>query len=151
MILGLRCSNSDYHFALLEGTKKAPVIKKCERVQFPEGFKKPAALKWMVDEIKDKLTQVKAEKVVMKGPEPMARPTAELRERIEFEAAVYIACAETGLKAVFKKVKATIAKDLGVKGRARYLQTLDTRHITGFEALSDKAKEAVLAAWTELD
>jgi len=52
---------------------------------------------------------------------------------------------------IFKKVKSTIAKDLGLKGRGHYLRTeLDTSVIPGFAGKPDKEKEAILAAWSEL-
>jgi hypothetical protein len=150
MILGIRCSNTDYHYALLGGTKKAPVVESQGAISFPSGMKKPIALKWMVDEIRDQLRKNKIDKVVIKGPEPSAARTSALVERIEYEAAILIACAEAGLRAAFKKVKSTIAKDLGLKGKARYLKTLDTSVIERFDTLPEKSQEAVLAAWTEL-
>ncbi len=86
----------------------------------------------------------------MKGAEPMANRTSEILARVEYEAAVYIGCSEMGRKAVFKKVKATVAKDLGLKGRGKYLETLDTSVMGGFAVLAPKAREAALAAWSEL-
>uniref|UniRef100_Q01T22 Holliday junction resolvase RuvC n=1 Tax=Solibacter usitatus (strain Ellin6076) TaxID=234267 RepID=Q01T22_SOLUE len=150
MVLGLRCSNTDYHYALLSGTKKVPLVEDQGSVSYPGGLKKPAALKWMVDEIQDRLRKSDIDSVVIKGPEPAATRTSSLVERVEYETAAMIACAEVGLKAVFKKVKSTLAKDLGLKGKGKYLQTLDTSAIPGFSTLSEKAKEAALAAWTEL-
>jgi hypothetical protein len=71
-------------------------------------------------------------------------------ERVEHEAAVIIAAANRGLRKVPKKVKSTIAKDLGQKGRAHYLSVLDTSHFQTFESESEKTKEAILAGWSEL-
>ena len=150
MVLGLRCSNTDYHYVLLSGTKKAPVIEHKGSISYPVKVKKPASLKWMVDETRDRLRKFDITKVVIKAPEPLARRTGPLTERIEYEAAVLIACADVGIKAVFKKVKSTIAKDLGLKGKSKYLQTLDTTPIIGFDALPEKIQEAILAAWSEL-
>jgi hypothetical protein len=149
-VLGLRCSNTDYYFVVMRGTKKTPSIEANSLIQYPEGFKKAVSLKWMVDEVKDKLKKYKIEKVVMKGPEPAAFRTSSLLERIEYEAAVYIACCEIGLKAVFKKVKATIAKDLGLKGKGKYLKTLNTSVIANYASLPEKGQEAAMAAWSEL-
>jgi hypothetical protein len=55
-----------------------------------------------------------------------------------------------GMRAVFKKVKSTIAKDLGQKGRSKYLANLDTSWAPTFDGFSDKEKEAIQAAWSEL-
>jgi type IV pilus biogenesis protein CpaD/CtpE len=151
MILGLRCSNSDYYHVLLSGTKGAPQLNGHGSVQFPTGISKPASLKWMVDEIRDRIEKSGVKKVVLKGPEPAATKSPSLVERVEYEAAAFIACAEMGLKAVSKKVKSTIAKDLGMKGRGKYLQTFEASALAGFDALPEKGKEAALAAWSELD
>ncbi len=150
MILGLRCSNTDYYYVLLSGTKTLPILDCHASIQYPGGLKKPVSLKWMADEIRDLLRKVEIEKVVIKASEPMARKTTSLVERAEYEAAVLIACADSGLKAVFKKVKNTIAKDLGLKGKGKYLQSFDTTAMKGFDLLSEKGREAALAAWTEL-
>ena len=50
-----------------------------------------------------------------------------------------------------KKVKATIAKDLGLKGKARYLSTLDTSSIPNYSSYSEKMREAVLVGRSELE
>jgi hypothetical protein len=71
-------------------------------------------------------------------------------ERVEYEAAVYLACARCGLTTACKKVKSTIAKDLGLKGRAHYLETLNTCVIPSFSNYTDKEQEAVLCAWSDL-
>lgn len=70
-------------------------------------------------------------------------------ERTENEAIVYLAAANHGVKFVSKKTKATIAKDLGLKGNAKSLETdLDYSSIGGFEAESATIKEAILVAWS---
>lgn len=150
MVLGLRCSNTDYHFVILGGTKKAPLLESRGCVGYPTGVKKPLALKWMVDETRDRLQKGNIDRVVIKAPEPLARPTGSLIERIEFEAAVLVACGQFGLRAAFKKVKSTIAKELGLKGKGKYLLTFDTSAIKDFGSFPEKTQEAILAAWTEL-
>ena len=64
---------------------------------------------------------------------------------------MYVAGGTEGMNAIFKKLKSTIAKDLGLKGRAHYLQTsLDTSVIPGFGGRGGKEQEAILAGWSEL-
>ena len=46
------------------------------------------------------------------------------------------------------KRKVTLAKDLGLKGKARYLLTFDTSPIPDFADLDEKMKDAVLCAWS---
>jgi hypothetical protein len=37
-----------------------------------------------------------------------------------------------------------------MKGKAKYLLEFDTSAITDFDSFSEKTREAILAAWTEL-
>lgn len=62
-----------------------------------------------------------------------------------------LAVADTGNSAVVKKVSSTIAKDLGQKGRARYLAQLDMSWDGQFSDRNAKKKEAILVAWSELE
>jgi len=149
-VLGIRCSNRDFAYAVIKGSKTKPSVKHCMTVKIPKNFSRPRALYWMVQEIEELIGKHDAQKVVMKGFEGRSRGKT-YAERIELEAAVYIAAGKIGMNGVFRKVKSTIAKDLGLKGRAHYLQTeLDTSVISGFSSKSDKEKEAILAGWSGL-
>jgi hypothetical protein len=151
LVLGIRCSNTDYTFAVLKGTKKAPGVVVTGTVPYPKGFTKPQSLKWLAQEIDGFLKTHQIEKIVMNRFEGRGLRKLAYEDRVEHEAAVYIAAANSGMKAVFKKVKSTIAKDLGLKGRARYLAAgLDTSLIPDFQTYSDKVRDATLAAWSEL-
>ena len=67
-------------------------------------------------------------------------------------AMVYFAAQNKGIKDISKKVKGSIAKSLGLKGRAKYLKTsLDTTLIENFDSYSDKAHDAIYAGWSKLD
>ncbi|MBW2596100.1 MAG: hypothetical protein JRC93_09025 [Deltaproteobacteria bacterium] len=149
-VLGIRCSNKDFTYAVMTGSKKSPDVQYCALVAVPKNFSRPRLLYWMVQEIEELIEKHGTEKVVMKASEGPSRgkPYAE---RVELEAAVYIAGGKNGMSGIFKKVKSTIAKDLGLKGRGHYLQTeLDTSVIPMFDSKSDKEKEAILAGWSEL-
>ncbi len=148
-ILGVRCSNKDFAYAVLDGTKGAPQQVELKTLPFPKGFKAAQSLHWLNQEVSDLLEKHAIDKVVIKRFEGRTRG-ATFETRVEHEAAVMLAAASKGMTAVFKKVKSTIAKDLGKKGRARYLATLDTSHFPGYADLSDKQREALQAAWSEL-
>jgi hypothetical protein len=149
-VLGIRCSNKDFTYAVMTGSKKAPSVQQCAPVAVPKNFSRPRALHWMVQEVEQLISRYDVQKVVMKGSEGRTRGRT-YAERVELEAAVYIAGGKNGMSGIFKKVKSTIAKDLGLKGRAHYLDTsLDTSVITGFDSRSDKEKDAILAGWSEL-
>ena len=146
----MRCSNKDYTYAILRGKKDKPSVIECQTINFPKGYSRAQCLKWMLQEIEDLLNKNKILRIAIKSFEGRSRgKTFEIR--VEHEAAIYIASANCGIKKVSKKVKGTIAKDLGLKGRAKYLETtLDTSLIDNYDKLNDKEKDAILAGWSEL-
>jgi hypothetical protein len=87
--------------------------------------------------------------VVIKRFEGLAKGTA-YEDRVEHEAAVFLACDSCGISGVFKKVKSTIAKNLGCKGRAHYLLTLNTSLIPNYSQYTEKEQDSILAGWSEL-
>ena len=64
-VLGIRCSNKDYTFAILTGTKKLPQLLDSETLQYPKGYSKPESLKWLLQEIEGLVTKYDVKKVVM--------------------------------------------------------------------------------------
>lgn len=151
MIIGVRCSNADYSFALLKGKKGAPQIADIKSASFPKGYTRANTLRWLYQEVEDYLSKHKGiSRIVVKGAEPMAQKGGAYGERVEGEAILFLAAANNGITAV-RKVKPTIAKDLGLAGRAKALEEdLDTTAIPDFSTYSTKEQEAVLAAWSDL-
>jgi hypothetical protein len=49
---------------------------------------------------------------------------------------------------VYRKTKPTIAKDLGLKGKGKYLDTLDCSVFPDYDNEKEKIKEAILVAWS---
>jgi hypothetical protein len=148
-VLGVRCSNRDFAYAVLSGSKATPHQIEVRSLTYPKGFGKPQSLHWLAQEVDALLNRHSVQKIVIKRFEGQTRG-GPFEERVEHEAAVMLAGGARGMRAVFKKVRSTIAKDLGQKGRAKYLTNLDTSWTPGFDGLSDKEKEAVHAAWSEL-
>jgi hypothetical protein len=149
-VLGIRCSNKDFTYVVLEGSKDTPKLTCLESVQYPTNYSRSRCLFWLVQEVKALISRYGVERIVMKGFEGRTRDKT-YEHRVESEAAVFIAAAEAGITGVFKKVKSTIAKDLGFKGRGHYLQSaLDTSLIPEYEQSGDRAQDAILAAWSEL-
>jgi hypothetical protein len=149
-ILGLRCSNKDYSLSVVCGSKGSPILVKTCSVAYPKGYAKPQGLKWFLQEIEDLLKKHSISAIVMKGFEGRSRGTTFV-ERIEHEAIVFLSGANLGIKRIHRKVKSTIAKDMGMKGKGHYLETqLDKSAIPTFSQLPDKEQEATLAAWSEL-
>ena len=149
-VLGVRCSNKDFTYVIMSGSKENPKINTSETNTYPRNFSKPRVLLWFVQEIELYISRHDAKRIVLKGFEGRSRGKT-YEQRVEYEAAVFIAAARKGVNAVYLKVKSTIAKDLGLKGRAHYLETsLDTSHIPGYATKTNKEKDAILAAWSEL-
>ena len=71
--------------------------------------------------------------------------------RVECEAMASLAAANCGSSNVVRKVKPTIAKDLGLPGKAKSLtEKLDHSLVPGLSDMPDKEFEAVVVAWSEL-
>ncbi len=146
---GIRCSHKDYTYCVLTGTQQKPNLIIIDSCAFPKGFGKAKSLQWMVQEIELIVKQHEIELVAIKKFEGRTKGN-DYEARVEHEAAAIIAAANNGITAVYKKGKGTIAKDLGLKGRAKYLQGFDTTHFADYEKLNDKEKDAVLVAWSVL-
>lgn len=104
----------------------------------------------MYQEISDICKRHCVSAICMKGSEGLAVRGAPFVDRIEMEAMVFVSGHELGIKPILKKVKGTIAKNLGQKGKAKYLKRLDTSAMPAFSTLDEKEQEAILAGWSEL-
>lgn len=149
-ILGLRFSNSDYTWVVMTGTQAAPVIVATGHAKMPKGLHRPQTLSWFCQEIELLVSQNNCSQICMKKTEAMARKGNHYEMRVEHETTAFVAAANHGIKAVYKKVNATIAKDLGLKGKGKYLKTFDTTAIPDFEERTANEKDAIMVAWSNL-
>lgn len=150
-VLGVRCSNNDCTFCLVSGSKKTPSVELLPNVKFPKGFNKAETLKWFSQELETIFNDNEIDSVAIKGAETMVKRSNNLTSRIQNEAVIYLVSAKSGVLNVDTKVKATIAKDLGLKGRAKSLETeLDKSVIEDYDAYPTKAQEAILVGWSSL-
>jgi len=148
-VLGIRCSNSDYAYCIISGIRMAPAVEATRRVSLPEGYNEAESLKWLRQEMQNIFGSHRFDQVGIKKAETNARRTNALDARIRNEAIVSLVAAESGCLRVAWKVKSTIAKDLGLKGKGKYLESrLDTSPIIGFDAYPREIKEAVLVGWS---
>jgi hypothetical protein len=149
--VGIRCSNSDYSYAILSGKKSSPKLLQVETHLFPKGYSQPQCLKWLLQELEELSKRHLAEKWIIKGAEPMATRDKAFVSRVEFEAMALLAAGNGGVVSVERKVKQTIAKELGLAGKAKALKSdLDHSLIAGLSEMSEKQFEAVVAAWSAL-
>lgn len=149
--LGVRLSNSDFSFVVLEGSRNSPKVLKSETLLLPKNYSIADRLDWLLKELEGLIKTNNIKGIVIKRTETMVKRSNNLELRIKLEAMVYLAAKICGIKNVTEKVKPTIAKDLGLKGKSRYLSTkLDTTIIKDFHKKTPKIQDAILAAWTLL-
>lgn len=150
--IGIRCSNSDFSYAILSGRKSDPKLETVDTISFPNGYTRPQSLQWFLLELEELSKKNGTLSVwAIKGTEGMAAKGKEFVERVENEAIVFLHAGNAGASRVVRKVKSTIAKDLGLKGKASALKTdLDTSIIPEFKDAAEKIKDAILIAWSEL-
>ena len=148
-VLGVRCSNSDYTFYLVTGSKDAPSIVDSASNSFPKGYSVAEQLKWLLQETTEFIDRNQVDRVVIKRDE-LRKGSNAFEDRVSFEATVLLAAANANIS-VLKKLNATISKNFGFKGRARYLVNLDTSPFPGYAKMGPRAKDALLVAWSELE
>ena len=149
--LGMRCSNNDYTFAIIGGKKKNPILIDKGTIDFPKGFSRAASLRWFFQEVEEIFKKHNINIVAIKGAEAMATRNKTFVERVENEAIIFLVAENHGIKKVRRKLKSTIAKDLGLKGKAKYLSThLDTTIFKNFDNETAKTQEAILVAWSSI-
>jgi hypothetical protein len=150
--MGIRCSNTDYAYCILLGDSNSPQIKVVTHVAYPANFKEAETLKWLYQELQGILDKHSVIRVGIKRAETNVKRSNSLESRIQAEAMVLLAAIQSGCSSIERKVSATIAKDFGFKGKAKYLETkLDTSAIPKFDSYSGKEKDAILAAWSCMD
>lgn len=149
MVVGLRCSNKDYAFALMKGTKDSPILVNSGIVKFPNGFSRSSELKWFYQELEELSKQENVDMWAIKGAEAMAQKGKLYTARVENEAIAFLISADKGNDNTIRKVKPTIAKDLGCKGKAKYLKTdIDITIVKNYSKSPEKINEAILVAWS---
>lgn len=147
--LGIRCSNNDFSYVVLSGTKEQPKIELKDSVVFPKGYSRSQSLKWFLQELEEIYKKDPNIRLIgIKGAEPMASRGKSFVARVENEAMVFFFAGKYAINPVYRKTKPTIAKDLGLKGKGKYLDTLDCSVFPDYDNEKEKIKEAILVAWS---
>jgi len=151
-IIAVRCSNADFAYVVIEGTKESPIVVESDVTGFPKGYDEPALFHWFHQEIIGLIGKHTPTAVAVKSAEPMVKRSGSLETRIRVEGITLMSAAEAGCDTACRKVKSTIAKDLGMKGKGKYLETkLDTSRVADFDSYSSKQQEALLVGWSCLE
>lgn len=150
-VIGFRCGSSEFSYAVLEGDKANPRIIVKDTVSFPKNYSRPQVLKWLYQEMQQIFTSNDPNAIVLKRTEGSAPRGKSFVERVENEAIVLLMASQKNVYNITGKVKSTIAKNLGFKGRARYLKGIFIGSpISEVENSAENIKDAVMAAWSEL-
>ncbi len=151
-ILAVRCSNTDFAYAVIEGSKQSPIVIDSNLTGFPKGYDEPALFHWFHQEIMGLIGKHHPAGVAVKAAESMVKRSGSLETRIRVEGIALMSAAEAGCDTARRKIKSTIAKDLGMKGKGKYLETkLDTSPIADFDSYNAKKQEAILVGWSCLE
>lgn len=151
-ILAVRCSNTDFAHAIIEGTRRSPTVVQSTVTGYPKGYEEHSLFHWFHQEILGLLNDHRPDALAVKTAETMVKRSSSLETRIRVEGIALMSAAEVGCASTYRKVKSTIAKDLGLKGKGKYLETeLDTSPIADFDSYNLKQQEAILVGWSCLE
>jgi hypothetical protein len=148
-VIGVRCSHKSVAFAVVSGTLAEPTLQECRSLPFPKAISWPQTLSWVYAETDALFKSYRPSLSVIKRFEGRSKGNT-YEQRVECEGVVTLAASANAVKTVLKRPKSSIAKCLGVKGRAKYLQTLDTSSVSSFASQSEHEQDAILAAWSGL-
>jgi Holliday junction resolvasome RuvABC endonuclease subunit len=149
--LGIRFTNKDLTYVVLDGKFDAPCILLTDVIRFPKNFERPKILDWLLKELEGIFSKYEFESVFIKGMEPAASKNgAAALHRIENEAIAFLVAAQHGIELVERVVDATIASRLGVGARYKRRLTYEACSEMFSDLTDDKAKDAVLAAWVKM-
>ena len=147
--IGVRCSNSDYAYGILSGSKIKPVVEAAKRVAFPKNYSEAEILNWFYQEMEALFSNKAFDAVGIKRAETTVKRSNSLETRIQCGAIAILAASQAGCQTISRKVNSTISKDLGMKGKGSYLKTkFDTTPLSNFNDYSAKIQEAILVAWS---
>jgi hypothetical protein len=147
IILGFRCSPSEFSFSVMEGNLKTHKLVASGRIKYPSGYNHCELLRWFHNEIAGLINKYQANGIGVKGTEAMGMKGKFYGERMELEAMIFLQAIQHGVKYAKRKVNSTIAKDLGLKGKGKYLADgFDYSSIDNFSKMSQHLQEATQVA-----
>ncbi len=150
MILGVRCSNKEFSYAVVEGSKNSPTVVSSGTISFPKNFIRGREHRWFLQEIENLIAKNSINMIVLKRFEGKFKGGNSYEKRVELEGIVFLAGGNHDIP-VFKKMNITIAKEIFGKGKADYLKTkLDASKIESYDDYKKYEQEAILCGWSEL-
>lgn len=151
-ILGIKCSSKDFSYSIIKGNQESVTLSDSGTVTFPKGYSDSETLKWLSQEIEGLIKKHSIHGIGVKGVEPMGMKGKAYGARMEKEGIIFLQAALCGIKYIKRKVKVTIAKDLGMKGKSKYLETkADFTGIEGYDSTNINTQESIQVAVSMLN
>lgn len=151
-ILGIRCSSKDFSFSIVKGKQDTVILVDSGTFTFPKSYSESETLKWLSQEIEGIITKYSIHGIGIKGVEPMGMKGKNYGARMEKEGIIFFQAAINDIKYIKRKVKGTIAKDLGMKGKGKYLETkADFSGIVGYDTTNKNTQESIQVAISMLN
>jgi len=149
-VMGIRAEPRCIHWAVVEGTQTAPILKAHDKADAPVAFEEAGALSWFRGRVLHLIDTYQPFAVGVRYPEPTARggnkDSAKQRSRVE--GVVVEAAYSRGLP-VLTGALTTIASKLGTKKAKKYIESAELRGID-LSSLPAPRREAVLVAVAQL-
>lgn len=144
--LGIRAEPAALHWAVVEGTVDAPVLRGCASHQCPKTFTEPAALAWVRKQVLGHVAQFKVNVVGLRTAEPTARGAGKgsAQRRVRIEGVVMEATESEGLS-IMCGALVTIGRHLGSERPKDYLAAEELRGLS-WKGRKNEEKEAILVA-----
>lgn len=143
--LGLRAEPHKIYWAVVQGTKDAPVLVAHESAAAPVNFDEPPALTWYAARVRYIVETYKPNEAMIRSVEPSARGSRKdgPRVRLRIEGVLLHTIDTCGIK-VTTGALATISGRLGTQAKSH----LDSGELRGLDLskLHPYAREAVLVA-----
>lgn len=150
--LGLRFTNKEYTYAVMNGKFDTAAILSKESFQFPRNYSRPKALVWLYKELTSLITTKNVSHIRIKGMEPLAAKNGLAAiHRLENEALVYLIAGQLGIDNIERVVDATVASKLRLTGAGKRSQSYRCCEEMFGDGMDDKTKDAVLAVWAKME
>jgi len=148
--LGFRAEAKQIHWAVVDGTRDAPILQAHDKAAAPVQASEATALSWYRERARLIAETYTPDAVGIRSAEPIARGSGKegARRRLRIEGVLLEAMDSCGLQ-VTTGALATISARLGTKRAKKYIESGNYRGLD-LSAFSGPAREAVLVAVSAL-